>query len=133
MTKNKVFVKLGLVVMKFLAQILTNSIAIFIASYLVSGFIFEGNIFTLLVAGAVLGLINFFIKPIIKLITAPLIILSLGLFILVINMFLLWVAEFLIPDLNIIGLWSYFWGTVIITAVNIAFSAHHKLHSENSK
>lgn len=117
--------------MKFLAQILTNSVAIFLASYLLSGFIFKGNLLTLLIAGAVLGLINFFVKPIIKLITAPLIIFSLGLFILLINMFLLWLAEYLIPDLNIIGIWSYFWGTIIVTAVNIAFNAHHKLHSKS--
>ena len=107
--------------MRFVAQILVNALAIFLADYLVPGFIFEGDILTLIIAGLVLGLINVFIRPILRLISAPLIIFSLGLFIIIINIILLWLLEYLISDLTITGFWTYFWGVLIISMVNIVF------------
>lgn len=109
--------------MKFIVQILTNAVAIFLASYLVPGFSFTGNVLMLLVAGLILGLINFIIKPILKLISAPLILLSLGLFLIVINILLLWLLDFLMPELTISGIGAYFWGVIIISLINIAFGA----------
>ena len=107
--------------MRFIAQILVNALAIFLADYLLPGFIFEGDILTLIIAGLILGLINIFIRPILRLISVPLIIFSLGLFIIIINIIMLWLLEYLIPDLTITGLWNYFWGVLIISAVNIIF------------
>jgi len=107
--------------MKFLVQILTNALAIILSAYLIPGFVFTGNILTLLAAGLILGLINFFLKPILKFISAPLIIITLGLFIIIINIFLLWLLDYLVAELTIVGFWSYFWGTIIISLVNIAF------------
>jgi len=112
--------------MRFIAQILVNALAIFLADYLLPGFIFEGDILTLIIAGLILGLINVFIRPILRLISVPLIILSLGLFIIIINIVLLWFLEYLIADLVITGLWSYFWGVLIISAVNIVFGTGKK-------
>ncbi len=112
--------------MRFILQILVNALAIFLAAYLVPGIVFTGDILTLIIAGLLLGLINFFIRPILKLITAPLIIFSLGLFIIVINIFLLWLLEYFMPELTIIGFWSYFWGVLIISLVNIFFGSGRK-------
>jgi len=112
--------------MKFIVQILTNALAIILSAYLIPGFIFTGNILTLLLAGLILGLINLFLKPILKLISAPLIVITLGLFIIVINMFLLWLLDYLVAELVISGFWAYFWGTIIISAVNIAFGYRKK-------
>jgi len=107
--------------MRFIVQILTNGLAIFLADYLLPGFVFEGDILTLFIAGLILGLINFFIRPILKLISAPLIVLSLGLFILVINMGLLWLLEYFVDELTITGFWTYLWGTLIIGMINMVF------------
>ena len=107
--------------MRFIVQILTNGLAIFLADYLLPGFVFEGDILTLFIAGLILGLINFFIRPILKTISFPLIVLSLGLFILVINMGLLWLLEYFVDELTITGLWTYLWGTLIIGMVNMVF------------
>lgn len=108
--------------MRFIAQILINALAIFLADYLLSGFIFEGNILTLLIAGLIMGLINFFIRPVLRLLAAPLIVISLGFFIIIINMGLLWLLEYLVPELTITGFWTYLWGVIIISSVNIIFS-----------
>ena len=112
--------------MRFFFQILTNALAIFLADYLLSGFVFEGDILTLIIAGLLLGLINFFVKPVLKIISAPLIALSLGLFLIFLNMFLLWLLEYLVPELTITGFWTYFWATLIFSAVNIVFGSINK-------
>ena len=112
--------------MRFIAQILVNALAIFLADYLLPGFIFEGDIITLIIAGLILGLINAFIRPILRILSAPLIILSLGLFIVIINIIMLWVLEYLVSDLTIIGFWSYFWGVLIISLVNMFFGTGKK-------
>ncbi|OGZ31911.1 MAG: hypothetical protein A3I88_03130 [Candidatus Portnoybacteria bacterium RIFCSPLOWO2_12_FULL_39_9] len=105
--------------MRFVVQILTNGLAIFLADYLLPGLVFTGNILTLLIAGLILGLINFFLRPVLKLISAPLIALTLGFFSIAINMGLLRLLDYLVPELTIAGLETYFWGTIIISAVNI--------------
>lgn len=107
--------------MRFIVQILTNSLAIFLADYLVPGFNFKGDILTLLVAGLILGLINFFIRPILRFISAPLVIFSLGLFIVVINIIILWFLEYLVAELTVTGLQAYFWAVLIISLINIFF------------
>lgn len=78
------------------------------------------------VMAVVLGLVNIFIRPILKLISCAFIILTLGLFMLVINAFLLWFSSWICSLLGI-GLvvevpWGAFWGSIIISLVS--FVAH---------
>jgi len=112
--------------MRFIIQILVNALAIFLADYLIPGIVFQGDILTLFIAGLILGLINFILKPILKLISAPLIALSLGLFVIIINIALLWLLEYFVPELTITGFWSYFWGVLIISIVNMFFGTGRK-------
>lgn len=116
--------------MRFIVQIFINALAIFLADYLVPGIVFTGDILTLIIAGLLLGLINFFVRPILKLISAPLIIFSLGLFIIIINIFLLWLLEYFMPELTVTGFWSYFWGVLIISLVNVFFGTSRKKKEE---
>lgn len=68
----------------------------------------------LVLVGSVLGLINFFIKPVLKIITLPLRILTLGLFGFIINMLMVWIVDILFPELVIQGLLPLFSTTIII-------------------
>lgn len=68
----------------------------------------------LVLVGSVLGLINFFIKPVLKIITLPLRILTLGLFGFIINIVMVWIVDVLFPELVIQGLLPLFWTTIII-------------------
>jgi len=68
----------------------------------------------LVLVGSVLGLINFFIKPVLKIITLPLRVLTLGLFGFIINMLMVWIVDILFPELVIQGLLPLFWTTIII-------------------
>ncbi len=115
---------------KLIVQIISNALAIFLAVYLVPGIVFEGDILTLIIAGLILALINLFIKPVLHLLSAPLILLSLGLFSLVINIGLLWLLEYFVNELMITGLTNYLWGTLIISLVNISFSLASKKNKD---
>ncbi len=114
-------------------QIIAGILGIFLATKFVPGVSLEilpgqsslfGIEFTaswqiLLLIGFALGLINFFIKPILKMITLPLRILTFGLFSLVINMGIIWAVDIVFPELVISGIIPLFWTTVIILGVSL--------------
>ncbi len=109
-------------IIRFLVRILANALAIYLAAYFVVGFDFPIDLILdwklLLLAGLTLAIFNAILKPILKLISTPLIMLSLGLFTLLINMGLLWLLSQFIVELKIANLWAYLWGTIIISLVN---------------
>lgn len=109
--------------MSLVIHLLSNSLAIYIAAYLVPKITFTGDWKIILIAGLIMGIINFFIKPVLKLLAFPLIILSLGFFTIVINMFLLWIVDLLIQELVIQGILALFFGTIIISVTNVFTSA----------
>ena len=110
---------------KLFFHIISGVLGIFLASRFVPGVEFRGSYKMLLIIGAVLGLINFFIKPILKTISLPIRILTLGLFTLLINMALIWTMEILFPkNLEIAGLWPLFLTTLIISAFNFFFGLY---------
>lgn len=104
--------------------ILAACIGLALAVVLVPGVEVPGDatqaIKIIILAGIVLGLFNFFLKPIIKLITLPLRLITLGLFGLVINMVIIWVVDVIFtPELVIRGLWPLFWTALLIWACNL--------------
>ena len=80
----------------------------------------------LILIGLILGLINFFIKPILNAITLPLKILTLGLFGLIINMAIIWIVDVLFPELLIIGLIPLFWTAIIVWLTSFILGAYKK-------
>ena len=105
-------------------QILVGIVGLWLAQRFVPGVVFTGTWQTLALAGTILGLINFFIKPILKIITLPLRILTFGLFSLVLNMGIIWVvADILFPaQIEILGLLPLFWTTMIIWLISFIFN-----------
>ena len=77
---------------------------------------------TALIASAVIALVNLVIKPILVFLTLPINILTLGLFILVINALLFMFVAYLVPGVEIDGFWSAFWGAVILSILSIGIS-----------
>jgi putative membrane protein len=71
-----------------------------------------------LIGSAVLGIANAIIKPVLAVLTLPLIILTLGFFYLVINIAMVALAEWIAPDFSIDGFWSYVGTVVVVWAVN---------------
>lgn len=116
---------------RVIIQILANSVAILVADRLVPGFVFRGAWQDLLFAGAVLGIINSLVRPLVKLLTFPVIILTLGLFTIIINIAMLYLAASFIPGLIISSFWAGFWAVIIISIVNGIITKIFKPKKEN--
>jgi len=108
---------------KLIFHILSGILGLFLASRYVPGVEFTGTYKTLLMAGAILGIVNFFIKPVLKTVSLPLRILTFGLFSLIINMLLVWiVVDVLFPkEIEIYGLVPLFWTTLLVWVFNFFF------------
>jgi putative membrane protein len=72
----------------------------------------------LLIAGLVLGIANAILKPVLTLLTLPLVIVTLGLFLLVINIAMIGLAEWIAPDFSIDGFWTYVGVVIVVSLVN---------------
>ncbi len=112
--------------MRLLLRWLINAVALFVATQLVDGIVVVGGIAGVVLAALVIGLVNALIRPLIKKLTCPLIILTLGLFTLVINAAMLWVASLISQALGIgfrvESLGAAFWGAIVITIVSFVLS-----------
>ena len=106
-----------------------NAAALWVANSLFSGVHIHGW-WAYIIGAAVLGIANTVIKPVLALITLPLIILTLGLFLLVINIAMVGLAEWIAPNFSIDGFWTYVGTVVIIWLVNVvAYSSLDRLES----
>ena len=103
---------------RILLQVIAGIAGLWLAIKFVPGVEFTGKIQYLLLTGAFLGLINYFIKPILKIITIPLRMLTFGLFGLIINMIVVWVVDIFFHELIIRGIIPLFWTTIIIVALS---------------
>ena len=110
---------------KLLFHIVSGILGLFLAAKFIPGVEFIGSYKVLIVIGGILGIINFFIKPILKTISLPIKILTLGIFSLIINMGMVWLIEILFPRyLEITGLFPLFLTTIIIWGLNFFFGIY---------
>jgi putative membrane protein len=115
--------------MKLLIRWVIASLALFVAAWLVPGITVDGNGWVIYALMAiVLGLVNAIVRPLLKLMTCPLILLTLGLFVLVINGLTLWLASAIAVNwfhvgFYVDGFWSGFLGALIVSIVTIILSA----------
>jgi putative membrane protein len=105
---------------------LLNAAALWIAAYLLPGLHFRGNLTDLLLVAAVFGVVNSLLRPILTVLTCPLIVLTLGLFTLVINALMLLVTGWLSArwDLGftVEGFWAAFLGGLVVGFVSLLLS-----------
>ena len=103
----------GLLLLSWLANILSLAVA----DWLFDG-VHIGHWWPLLLGAAVLGIANTIVKPILTLLTLPLVILTLGLGMLAINVAMLALAEWIAPRFSIDGFWTYVGATIVVWLVN---------------
>ena len=94
-----------------------NVLALIVADWVFSGFSIE-RWGPLLLAGAVLGLANVFLKPLLTFIALPLILLTFGIAYFFVNVVVLLFTEWVVPDFSIDGFWTYVGATIVIWLVN---------------
>jgi len=107
---------------RILIRIGLNAVAIYITSRIVDGFLISPHWTDLLQAGFWLGLANYFLKPLLKLISLPLIILSLGLFTILINTAMLLLVDYYSSALTIQGFLPALKAVFMLGIVNFIFS-----------
>ncbi|MCC6346959.1 MAG: phage holin family protein [Nitrospirales bacterium] len=112
--------------MYFLIRLLINTVALWVATKTVSGIAYTGGGLTLLLVALVFGVLNAVVRPLLKLLTFPLFILTLGLFTFVLNALMLWMTSGISAALGIGfhvgGFWPSFWGALVISIVSIVLS-----------
>jgi putative membrane protein len=106
-------------VLRLLVALGINVLALWVADALFDGVRIHGA-WAYIIGAAVLGIANAILKPILTVLTLPLIILTLGVFYFVINVAMLLLAEWIAPDFSIDGFWTYVGAVAIIWLVNWA-------------
>ena len=105
---------------------LFNAVALWVAAYLLTGLDFNGTVLQLILVAGMFGVVNSLLRPLLTVLTCPLIVLTLGLFTLVINAILLLVTGWLSTrwDLGftVAGFWPAFWGGLVVGLVSLALS-----------
>jgi putative membrane protein len=107
--------------MNLLARVLVNGLALWLASKLFPGVHWQGGIFSLLVAGLVLGLLNTLVRPVLVVLSLPLLVVTLGLFYFVLNGLIVYFADWLLDSFRVdsfawalaTGLWLTFFNLVL--------------------
>ncbi len=111
---------------KFILRWAINAVAIFLAIRFVPGIHLQSGWVSVIWLALIFGLVNAFVRPLLKLLTCPLIILTLGLFTLLINTFLLWltgqIGQFFGIGITMDGFWPAFFGGVVVTVVSVVLT-----------
>jgi putative membrane protein len=105
-----------------LLRVLINAAALWVAASLIPGVRVDGVGYTLL-AALVLGIINAIVRPVLVFLTFPITLLTLGLFIFVLNAFCLWLTSRLVPGIEVHGFWAAFLGALVVSAVSWILTA----------
>lgn len=111
-------------------SVFSNMVAIMGTSYFLVGFVFDGDFIDLLVAAAIFTAIHTFVKPVLKLLFGPLILLTFGLFIFVLNAVALYLLDIFSTALTIQGYLPLVIATIVIGIINSIVSFSGKLATD---
>jgi putative membrane protein len=97
----------------------SNVAALFVASWALSGVTYGNEWWTLFIAAAVFTVVNAWVKPIVAVLSIPFIIVTLGLFYFLINVLMLYVTDWVVPDFEISTFWWGVLAAIIVSFVNM--------------
>lgn len=109
----------------FLIRWLVTVIAVAVATELISG-IHADSVFSLILAALLLGIINAFVRPVLLLLSLPLILATMGIFFLIINALMLWGVSTIVHGFHVDGFGAAFWGALLISIVSWLLSIFFK-------
>jgi putative membrane protein len=110
--------------MGFVIRVVIYTLALLLIAHmgLVRGISLD-SLASALVAGLVLGIINAVVRPILVVLTFPITLVTLGLFLLVLNAFCLWLVSVFVPGFHVTGFWAAFWGALVVSVVSWILTA----------
>src|SRR6266567_1309788 len=107
---------------QFVFRWAATTVAVMVASSIISGIRYD-TVAALIGASLLLGILNAFVRPFLLILSAPVILLTLGLFILVLNGLLLLLVPSVVVGFHVHSFWSAFWGAIVISIVSWLLSA----------
>jgi putative membrane protein len=96
----------------------SNVVALYVATWLLSGVTYGDEWWSLLIAAAVFTLINAWVKPVITILSIPFIVVTLGFFYLLVNVFMLYLTDWVVGDFEISTFWTGLLAAIIVGVVN---------------
>ncbi len=109
--------------MGIIIRILISAVAVMVAAYVIPGVTVAGGFGTALIVAIVLGLLNAFVKPILVVLTIPITILTLGLFYLVINVLMVYLASRLVTGFHVHGFVAALLFSLLVSVVTYLIDA----------
>lgn len=103
--------------MGFLLRVVVNILALVLAERVVPGIRLDG-ILPAIAAGLLLGLVNAVVRPVLLILTLPVTLVTLGLFLFVLNGLCLWLVASVVKGFHVAGFWSAVWGALCVSAVS---------------
>ena len=108
--------------MKFLAQLIVSALAVIVSSMILPG-VDVDNALTAIIVAAVLAFLNTILKPVLVILTIPITIFTLGIFLLVINAFIILLASKIVDGFHVSGFWIAMLFSLLLSLVTSAFEA----------
>jgi putative membrane protein len=102
---------------RFILRAAIAALGLWLATEWIEGLYIDAPM-TLVVAAILLGIVNAFVRPLLILLTLPFTIVTLGLFLLVVNAAMLALVAALLPGMHVTGFWAAFWGALIVSIVS---------------
>jgi putative membrane protein len=103
---------------KLLVRWICNVVALFVAAWILSGVSYGDQWWTLFIAAAVFTLVNAWVKPVLAVLSIPFIVVTLGLFYFLINVLMLYLTDWIVPDFEIRTFWWGVLAAIIVSIVN---------------
>jgi putative membrane protein len=105
--------------MHFIIRLLINALALWLIAKYVPGFSMGGGIWTPIIAALIFGIVNALVRPIVLLLTLPISLLTLGLFVIVVNALMFWLVTWLTPNFKVSGFGPALVGALIMMVVSL--------------
>lgn len=115
---------MGISLAEFCLRWFVTAVAVFVAAWIVPG-IQYGSFGGLVLASLLLGIVNAMVRPVLLILCLPLILVTMGLFIFILNALLLWFVAGILPGstFTVDGFWAAFWGGLVVSIVSWILSA----------
>jgi putative membrane protein len=102
---------------------LANVVALFVAAWIISPIDYGDDFWVLFIAALVFTIVNVFIRPLVILLALPAVLLTLGLALILINTFMLYLTDWIVPSFETGSFWATLGGAVIVSIVNLILNA----------
>jgi putative membrane protein len=108
--------------MRLLFAWLSNVVALFVAAWIVPGMGYGDDFWVLFIAALVFTIVNWLVRPIVILLALPAVILTLGFALILINTFMLYITDWIVPSFETGSFWATLLAAIIVSIVNLLLS-----------